>query len=33
MLASVITFLIYVCVLALVIYLIIWVLRDVPVIR
>lgn len=29
MLASVITFLIYVCVLALVIYLIIWVLRDV----
>jgi hypothetical protein len=27
--ASVITFLIYVCVLALVIYLIIWVLRDV----
>jgi hypothetical protein len=29
MLASVITFLIYVCVLALVIYLVIWVLRDV----
>ena len=29
MLASVITFLIYICVLALVIYLIIWVLRDV----
>jgi hypothetical protein len=29
MLASVITFLIYVCVLALVIYLILWVLRDV----
>jgi hypothetical protein len=29
MIASVITFLIYVCVLALVIYLIIWVLRDV----
>jgi len=29
MLASVITFLIYVCVLALVVYLIIWVLRDV----
>jgi len=29
MLASVITFLIYVCILALVIYLIIWVLRDV----
>lgn len=29
MLASVITFLIYVCVLALVIYLIIWVLRDI----
>ncbi len=29
MLASVITFLIYLCVLALVIYLIIWVLRDV----
>jgi len=29
MLVSVITFLIYVCILALVIYLIIWVLRDV----
>lgn len=29
MLATVITFLIYICVLALVIYLIIWVLRDV----
>jgi hypothetical protein len=29
MLAAVITFLIYVCILALVIYLIIWVLRDV----
>jgi hypothetical protein len=29
MLASVITFLIYVCVLALVIYLVLWVLRDV----
>ena len=29
MLASVITFLIYVCILALVIYLIIWVLQDV----
>ncbi len=29
MLAAVITFLIYVCVLALVIYLILWVLRDV----
>lgn len=29
MLASVITFLIYICVLALVVYLIIWVLRDV----
>jgi hypothetical protein len=29
MLASVITFLIYVCVLAIVVYLIIWVLRDV----
>ncbi len=29
MLSSVITFLIYVCVLALVIYLIIWVLRDI----
>ena len=29
MIASVITFLIYICVLALVIYLIIWVLRDV----
>jgi hypothetical protein len=29
MLASVITFLIYVCVLALIVYLIIWVLRDV----
>jgi len=29
MLASVITFMIYVCVLALVIYLILWVLRDV----
>ena len=29
MIASVITFLIYVCILALVIYLIIWVLRDV----
>ena len=29
MLASVITFLIYVCVLALVIYLIVWVLRDI----
>jgi hypothetical protein len=29
MIASVITFLIYVCVLALVIYLIIWVLRDI----
>jgi hypothetical protein len=29
MLASVITFLIYVCLLALVIYLVIWVLRDV----
>lgn len=29
MLASVITFLIYVCLLAIVIYLIIWVLRDV----
>lgn len=29
MLASVITFLIYVCILALVIYLVLWVLRDV----
>jgi len=29
MLASVITFLIYVCVLALVIYLVLWILRDV----
>jgi hypothetical protein len=29
MLASVITFLIYVCLLAIVIYLVIWVLRDV----
>ena len=29
MLATVITFLIYVCVLALVIYLVLWVLRDV----
>jgi hypothetical protein len=29
MLASVITFLIYVCILAIVIYLVIWVLRDV----
>lgn len=29
MLASIITFLIYICVLALVIYLILWVLRDV----
>jgi hypothetical protein len=29
MLAAVITFLIYVCILALVVYLIIWVLRDV----
>lgn len=29
MLASIITFLIYVCLLAIVIYLIIWVLRDV----
>ena len=29
MIASVITFLIYICVLALVIYLIIWVLRDI----
>lgn len=29
MLASVVTFLIYVCILALVIYLIIWVLQDV----
>jgi len=29
MLASVITFLIYVCILALIVYLIIWVLRDV----
>jgi hypothetical protein len=29
MIASVVTFLIYVCVLALVIYLIIWVLRDI----
>jgi hypothetical protein len=29
MLASVITFLIYVCVLAIVIYLVIWVLRDI----
>ena len=29
MLTSVITFLIYICILALVIYLIIWVLRDV----
>jgi len=29
MLTSVITFLIYVCILALVVYLIIWVLRDV----
>ncbi len=29
MLASVITFLIYICVLALVIYLVIWILRDV----
>ena len=29
MLASVITFLIYICILALVIYLVIWVLRDV----
>lgn len=29
MLVSVITFLIYICILALVIYLIIWVLRDV----
>jgi hypothetical protein len=29
MLASVITFLIYICILAIVIYLVIWVLRDV----
>ena len=29
MIASVVTFLIYICVLALVIYLIIWVLRDI----
>ena len=29
MIASVVTFLIYICVLALVIYLIVWVLRDV----
>lgn len=29
MLASVITFLIYVCVLAIVVYLVIWVLRDI----
>jgi hypothetical protein len=29
MLASVITFLIYICILALIVYLVIWVLRDV----
>jgi multisubunit Na+/H+ antiporter MnhF subunit len=29
MLASVITFLIYICILAIVIYLVIWVLRDI----